>query len=68
VGSGAHELFIGPAANALDGADISFFIGLPVAGILYWLFSRSIDLAAERRVADAEAAELETAAHEHREP
>ena len=29
-------LFVGPAAKALNGADISFFIGLPVAGVLYW--------------------------------
>ncbi|HEY2271333.1 MAG TPA: cytosine permease, partial [Jatrophihabitantaceae bacterium] len=68
VSSAAGTLYESPVAKALDGADISFFIGLPVAGILYWLFSRSIDLEAERRVADAEAAELETAAHEHREP
>ena len=32
-----------------DGADISFFIGLPVAAILYWVFSRSIDVDAETR-------------------
>ena len=47
------------SAKALGGADISFFIGLPVAGILYYIFSRSIDVAAETRVAQAEAAELE---------
>jgi purine-cytosine permease-like protein len=51
----------GAAAKALDGADISFFIGLPVAGILYYLFSRSVDVAAETRVAEAEAAALEEA-------
>jgi nucleobase:cation symporter-1, NCS1 family len=61
-------LFTGVVAKSLDGADISLFIGLPVAGGLYWLFARSIDLAAEARVAAAEADELETAAHEHREP
>jgi NCS1 family nucleobase:cation symporter-1 len=52
-------LYEGVAAKALGGADISFFIGLPVAGILYYLFTRSIDVAAETRVAQAEAAELE---------
>jgi NCS1 nucleoside transporter family len=52
-------LYVGPAAKALGGADISFFVGLPVAGGLYYLFSRSIDVAAETRVAQAEAAELE---------
>ncbi|HEX5118479.1 MAG TPA: cytosine permease [Pseudonocardiaceae bacterium] len=54
-------LFEGPAATALGGADISFFVGLAVAGGLYWLFSRSIDLAAEISIAQEEDAELETA-------
>src|SRR5689334_5993709 len=61
-------LFTGPVAHALDGADISLFIGLPVAAALYWLLTRSIDVAAEARLGQAEAAELEQAAHEHREP
>ncbi|MEU6066968.1 MULTISPECIES: purine-cytosine permease family protein [Streptomyces] len=61
-------LFVGPAAKALDGADISLFIGLPVSALLYWWLTRSIDVAAEQRVAEAEAMELERAAHEHREP
>ena len=58
-------LFEGAAAKALGGADISFFIGLPVAGVLYYLFTRSVDVAAETRVAEAEAAELEEAAQRH---
>ena len=57
-------LYEGPAAKALGGADISFFIGLPVAAGLYYVFSRSIDVADERRVAEAEAAEFERAAEE----
>ena len=61
-------LFEGAAAKALGGADISFFIGLPVAGVLYWIFTRSIDVEAETRVAEAEAAELERAAAEHELP
>ncbi|MFI6254353.1 purine-cytosine permease family protein [Streptomyces sp. NPDC051016] len=61
-------LFVGPAAKALDGADISLFIGLPVSALLYWWLTRSIDVEAETRVAEAEAAALEQAAHEHREP
>jgi NCS1 family nucleobase:cation symporter-1 len=68
VTSSAGTLYEGPIAKSLDGADISFFIGLPVAAILYWVLCRSLDLAAEERVAAAEADELETAAHEHREP
>ncbi|SEC76390.1 NCS1 nucleoside transporter family [Streptomyces sp. 3213] len=61
-------LYVGPIAHAMDGADLSLFVGLPVAGLLYWWLSRSIDVAAEIRVAEAEAEELEKAAHEHREP
>lgn len=38
----------GPVAKSLDGADVSFFVGLPVAGLLYWFLARSIDLDAER--------------------
>jgi NCS1 family nucleobase:cation symporter-1 len=68
VTSAAGTLFEGSIAHALKGADISFFIGLPVAGILYWVFCRSIDVAAETRIAEDEAAELELAAHQHREP
>jgi nucleobase:cation symporter-1, NCS1 family len=58
-------LFTGPVATALGGADISIFIGLPVAAALYYLFSRSIDVEAEQRIAQAEAAELEELAEQH---
>jgi nucleobase:cation symporter-1, NCS1 family len=61
-------LYEGPFSKAMNGVDISFFIGLPVAGILYWLFSRNIDVAAETRVAKEEQEELERAAHAHQEP
>ncbi|MBW8795103.1 MAG: cytosine permease [Streptomyces sp.] len=61
-------LYVGPAAEALDGADISLFVGLPVSALLYWWLTRSIDVAEETRIAEAEAAALEQAAHEHREP
>lgn len=54
-------LYEGPVSKALGGADISFFIGLPVAAILYYVLSRSIDVAAETRLAEAEGAALETA-------
>ena len=58
-------LYTGPVADALGGADLSLFIGLPVAGVLYWALARSIDVEAETRVARAEAAELEAAARRH---
>jgi NCS1 family nucleobase:cation symporter-1 len=61
-------LFTGPVAKALGGSDISLFIGLPVGGGLYYLFSRSIDLESERRVEEAQAEQLNAVAGtvEHR--
>ena len=64
AGGNAVDAAVAVAA-ALNDADISLFIGLPVAGILYWLLARSIDVAAEVKVAEAEAVELEKAAAEH---
>ncbi|WKE68454.1 cytosine permease [Streptomyces sp. WP-1] len=61
-------LYVGPAAKALGGADISLFIGLPASALLYLWLTRSLDVEAEARLARAEAAELERAASEHREP
>ncbi|OOP63270.1 cytosine permease [Arthrobacter sp. SRS-W-1-2016] len=61
----AGKLFVGFIAHALDGADISLFIGLPVSAGLYWLMTRRIDVDAETRLATAEAEEVEAAAHEH---
>ncbi|MGO4856796.1 purine-cytosine permease family protein [Arthrobacter sp. 2MCAF14] len=61
----AGKLFVGFIAHALDGADISLFIGLPVSAGLYWLMTRRIDVEAETRLAKAEAEALEAAAHEH---
>ncbi len=39
--------YVGPAANQIGGADISMFIGLPVAGALYLLFSRKLAAASD---------------------
>jgi len=61
----AGKLFVGFIAHALDGADISLFIGLPVSAGLYWLMTRRIDVEAETRMAKEEADALEAAAHEH---
>jgi nucleobase:cation symporter-1, NCS1 family len=60
--------FTGPIAKALDGADLSMFIGLPVSAILYYVFARSIDVEAETRIAEREAQEVERFAREHRLP
>jgi purine-cytosine permease-like protein len=68
VTSAAGTLFEGFISKAMNGVDISFFIGLPVAGILYYVFTLNIDVAAETRVAEEERASLEQAAHAHQEP
>jgi NCS1 nucleoside transporter family len=52
-------LFTGPAADALGGADISLFVGLPISAALYWWLTRSLDLAAEIALARAEASEVD---------
>ena len=57
--NGDQEIFVGFVARALDGADISLFVGLPVSALLYWLLCQNIDLSEERRLAREEAAELE---------
>ncbi len=57
--------FTGPIAKALNGADLSLFLGLPIAGGLYYWFARSIDVDAEARLARREIEELERAAEAH---
>jgi NCS1 family nucleobase:cation symporter-1 len=52
-------IFTGPVASALGGGDISPFVGFPVAAILYYLFSRNLDVEAEARLADRQVEELE---------
>ncbi|WP_406002962.1 purine-cytosine permease family protein [Streptomyces sp. NBC_00829] len=46
--------FTGFAASALGGVDYSMFVGLPVAGLLYLMFCRSLDIPAERRIVEEE--------------
>jgi purine-cytosine permease-like protein len=60
--------FTGPVAKAMNGADLSLFLGLPVAAGLYLLFARSIDVPAEARLAEQEVRELEAAAAAHAQP
>ena len=49
----AGTLFVGPVAKAMQGADISMFIGLPVAGGPVLADDRHVDVAAEQRLAEA---------------
>ncbi len=52
-------IFTGPVAKALDGADVSFAVGLAVAGILYWLLARDIDGRREQQAASSDGRNVE---------
>jgi hypothetical protein len=52
-------LYTGFVAHDLGGADISPFVGFPVAAILYWVFCRDLDVAAEKRVAEEQMHEVD---------
>lgn len=65
--NGEDEVFVGFIARALDNADLSLFVGLPVSALLYWLLCQNLDLGEERRLATEEAAELEALATEQTE-
>jgi purine-cytosine permease-like protein len=55
------SFYTGPMAQALGGADIAFMVGLPVAGIGYWLMSRGLNLSNEARMVLASEQLLENA-------
>ncbi|RNI24367.1 purine-cytosine permease family protein [Flexivirga caeni] len=54
--------FEGWISHAWGGVDISMFIGLPVAAICYWLFTRNLDVDAEKVLADEQIKEIEALA------
>jgi nucleobase:cation symporter-1, NCS1 family len=68
------SFFEGPVAKALNDVDLSIFVGLPVAATLYALFTRDLDVDAERAVvvrADAgldDQIEADPAAHLNHDP
>jgi nucleobase:cation symporter-1, NCS1 family len=47
------DIYRGPVARALDGADIAMLVGMPVAAAVYLLACRSMDLAGDRLSAAA---------------
>ena len=53
------SFWTGPVAKALGGADISFAVGLIVAGVLYYALTRGLDLGAEAEAIAASDRELE---------
>jgi NCS1 family nucleobase:cation symporter-1 len=52
------SFYTGPIAKKLGGVDISFLVGLVVAGGLYYVLSRNLDLAAEEVVIEKSRREL----------
>jgi purine-cytosine permease-like protein len=54
------ELYVGPVAQALGGADISMLIGLPVSAAVYLILCRSLDLSGELAQIEALDRNLET--------
>jgi NCS1 nucleoside transporter family len=49
-------MYTGPIARALGGADLAMLVGLPVAGVTYYLACRGMDVAGDRsRAARADA-------------
>jgi NCS1 family nucleobase:cation symporter-1 len=46
--------YTGPVADSIDGADLSVFVGLPVAAVLYYVLVRGLDRASEQVIAERE--------------
>ena len=55
----AAPLFTGFVASAMNDADISMFIGLPISAVLYWALTRNLDIDAGDCVDQEPAGELE---------
>lgn len=62
------SLYTGPVATSLSGVDISIFIGLPVASVLYVVLCRNLDLGAEQRIAALGRDDLERISLRHELP
>jgi NCS1 nucleoside transporter family len=56
-------MYTGPVARALGGADLAMLVGLPVAGVAYFIACRSMDIDRDRSQAAAADAGLEPADH-----
>jgi NCS1 nucleoside transporter family len=57
-------MYTGPVARALGGADLAMLVGLPVAGVVYYLACRSMDVDRDR----AQAAAADVGLEPHDEP
>jgi len=47
------SIIVGPVAKALDGADLAFYVGFVVAGVLYYILRKSVRDPAPVHVAEA---------------
>jgi purine-cytosine permease-like protein len=54
--------FQGTIAVALDGVDLAFFVGIPVAGVIYWVLCRSLDTERERVIIEEADGDLDALA------
>ncbi len=55
------DIYMGPIARALGGADLAMLVGLPVAALVYIAACRSLDVDADRRRAEQADAGLDPA-------
>ncbi|WP_281535768.1 cytosine permease [Cryobacterium breve] len=56
--------YVGFASQSMGGVDVALFVGLPIGALLYWLFTRNLDVAAEQLLAEEQADALELASQE----
>jgi purine-cytosine permease-like protein len=53
-----HSYYTGPLAKDLNSVDISWIVGAVVTGVVYWLLTRNLDVAAEQAAIKRSDAEL----------
>ena len=56
----AAPLFTGFVASAMNDADISMFIGLPISAVLYWALTRNLDVDAGAALTKSQQANWKT--------
>ena len=61
------SIIVGPVANSLQGADIAFYVGFVVAGVLYYVL-RKVAVGQEARRAPAPAVGVASTAPAARQP
>ena len=62
------SIYTGSIATAMNDVDLAAYVGIAVAGLVYWLLARGLDLEAEQRIILQADADLEVIAAEHLNP